>query len=542
MGSITDHLSHSIALDLLDEILDDFGLQRRSNGSNVTFAGEIPALASTKSEKINLSLIGSIPAVANAVAATQIYEARGGKPQDIEVDLSRGHNYLDADTGMTPTLNGQEITLDLVAGNPFIPGIYETSDGRHVIPSAVYVDLVYQWSTFLGCAVNASDVAAAIKKWHSSDLEKAAEQAGLPFALIQSEETWRATPQGQHMSKGPIVPYQKITSTPPRNLGANPKRPLEGLKVLCATHAIAGPSAGRTLAEHGASVLQVMYTHGFEHPFVFTYANLGCASTRLNFQKDADKEHMRKLIAEADVWIDSYRDGALSKFGFSDEDMLELNPSLIISHVRVYGTTGPWASKPGFDMQGSASSGMMAYCGDGLEKPSWPPGQVINDYTTGYFGALGIQAAVLRRMKEGGGYVLSPSLTGTAMAIVKYFKSERFPELELCKASPNPPLPLELETGLGLLRTLNPLPELSLTPVKYDPVTLAAMGSSLPVFPGDEIGYLGDEIGYNVGKAKPMRKEEVLAGMQKAIVKKMERLKQVAALFPKSDAKPQSLS
>ena len=107
-------------------------------------------------------------AVANAVAATQIYEARGGKPQDIEVDLSRGHNYLDADTGMTPTLNGQEITLDLVAGNPFIPGIYETSDGRHVIPSAVYVDLVYQWSTFLGCAVNASDVAAAIKKWHSS--------------------------------------------------------------------------------------------------------------------------------------------------------------------------------------------------------------------------------------------------------------------------------------------------------------------------------------------------------------------------------------
>lgn len=56
----------------------------------------------------------------------------------------------------------------MIAGNPFLGGIYETADGRHVVPSAVYVDLVNQWSTFLGCAVNAVDVAAAIKHWHSS--------------------------------------------------------------------------------------------------------------------------------------------------------------------------------------------------------------------------------------------------------------------------------------------------------------------------------------------------------------------------------------
>lgn len=55
----------------------------------------------------------------------------------------------------------------MIAGNPFIGGIYETKDGRHVVPSAVYVDLVYQWSTFLSCAVNPIDVAAAIKGWNS---------------------------------------------------------------------------------------------------------------------------------------------------------------------------------------------------------------------------------------------------------------------------------------------------------------------------------------------------------------------------------------
>jgi hypothetical protein len=55
-----------------------------------------------------------------------------------------------------------------MAGNPFINGIYETKDKRHVVPSAVYVDLVYQWSTFLRCGVNIEDVAAAIKKWNST--------------------------------------------------------------------------------------------------------------------------------------------------------------------------------------------------------------------------------------------------------------------------------------------------------------------------------------------------------------------------------------
>ena len=123
--------------------------------------------------------------------------------------------------------------------------------------------------------------------------------------------------------------------------------------------------AQRTLAEHGASVLQVIYTHGYEHSLVYTYANLGTASTRLNFNKAADRRRMWPLIADAHVYLDSYRPGAISKFGFTDDAMVEVNPQLIICHLRCYGTTGPWAAKPGFDMQGSASSGLMGVMGDG---------------------------------------------------------------------------------------------------------------------------------------------------------------------------------
>jgi hypothetical protein len=99
--------SHAITLQALDTILHDFGVSRKPDGSTISFVGEIPSAAETKSHKINLSLIGTIPSLANAVLATQIYEARGGRRQNIEVDLRRGHNYIDPDIGMTPSINGQ---------------------------------------------------------------------------------------------------------------------------------------------------------------------------------------------------------------------------------------------------------------------------------------------------------------------------------------------------------------------------------------------------------------------------------------------------
>jgi len=190
----------------------------------------------------------------------------------------------------------------------------------------------------------------------------AAGLAELPLAGVQSVESWKATEQGELLANVPIVPVKKAMSSPPSLLSNNVRCPLEGLKVLCVTHAIAGPSAGRTLAEYGASVLQIMYTHGFEYPFVYTYANLGCSSSRLDINKESDRVHMWKLVRDADVWIDSYRDGAMRKFGFTDDKLHEANSSLTISHFRVYGTEGPWAPKPKFDMQGSASSGLMALC------------------------------------------------------------------------------------------------------------------------------------------------------------------------------------
>lgn len=84
------------------------------------------------------------------------------------MDLRRAHNYIDPDIGITPSLNGQEITLDLVAGNPFSRNIFETRDKKWVVLSAVHVDLAYQWTAFLDCSMTESGVREATKKWDAA--------------------------------------------------------------------------------------------------------------------------------------------------------------------------------------------------------------------------------------------------------------------------------------------------------------------------------------------------------------------------------------
>lgn len=99
--------AHGRMLEILDTILNDFGLSRSNGSSRIELQGQIPAARETNSEHINMSLVGALPSLANAIAASQIFEARGGKAQTISVNLQRAHNYLDPDIGMTPTINGQ---------------------------------------------------------------------------------------------------------------------------------------------------------------------------------------------------------------------------------------------------------------------------------------------------------------------------------------------------------------------------------------------------------------------------------------------------
>jgi hypothetical protein len=165
-------------------------------------------------------------------------------------------------------------------------------------------------------------------------------------------------------------------------------------------------------------------------------------------------------------------------------------------------------------MQSSASSGLMVHCGGQLGIPSWPPGMVINDYTTGYLGALAVQTCILERMEKGGGYIVGPSLTGTAMSIFKFFKA---PSEDLATGEALGPEELGKATGMGYLKTLAPLPKLSLTPIEYK-FLLVPIGSSVPAFPGEENGY-------DILKQVPRENHQAVSDFAVPLIKRLAKLR-----------------
>jgi crotonobetainyl-CoA:carnitine CoA-transferase CaiB-like acyl-CoA transferase len=93
----------------------------------------------------------------------------------------------------------------------------------------------------------------------------------------------------------------------------------------------------------------------------------------------------------------------MAQFGFSPEELVSLRPGIIVVNVRCYGWGGPWFDRGGFDMLGTAASGLAVPEGvSGIR--AMPPTGLINDYITGYMGAAGATAALLKRAREGGSY------------------------------------------------------------------------------------------------------------------------------------------
>ena len=89
-----------------------------------------------------------------------------------------------------------------------------------------------------------ANIAAAIAKWDAAELEDTANAKGHTLCIARSPEEWLAHPQGSYLANEPVIAVRKIGDGPPLPL-ASAKRPLEGIRVLSLTHAIAGPVVGR---------------------------------------------------------------------------------------------------------------------------------------------------------------------------------------------------------------------------------------------------------------------------------------------------------
>jgi crotonobetainyl-CoA:carnitine CoA-transferase CaiB-like acyl-CoA transferase len=393
----------------LDDLLAEVGLSAAETGGTVSFAGEDPIVPAAH----RLGACIGIPIMAGAVAAVAFHRHRGGPDQDLGLDLRQAVHGVTPGAFWHPTLNGEVAPHPLVLDNPFLLTPYRTADGRWIMASGVYPHLAAKWCRFLDVPPDGAKVAAAIGRRDAFELEEAANAAGLPACVVRAPGEWLAHEQGALLASLPVIGLERIGDAPPRDFGPA-QRPFGGVGVLSFTQAIAGPTVGRTLAEHGAEVLCATRPNDYEHEFIYAEANVGSRSAYVDLGTPAGQDRAAALLPRADVVVNNHRTGSLERQGLEPRRLAERHPGLVQVSVTCYGSRGPWKRRGGFDMNGSAASGLMTLEGTEAE-PRLPVTGMINDYVTGYLGAAGASAALVKRATEGGSWHVTVNLTRSAM-------------------------------------------------------------------------------------------------------------------------------
>jgi crotonobetainyl-CoA:carnitine CoA-transferase CaiB-like acyl-CoA transferase len=210
------------------------------------------------------------------------------------------------------------------------------------------------------------------------------------------------------------------------------QRPFEGVRVIDATHVLAGPFAAYQLALLGADVIKV------EHPYdpdqsrltgtdrALGRRHMGTSyltqasnkrSLTLDLKQPAGQDIFKKLIATADVLVENYRPGALDALGLGYEAMAAINPRLIYASMSAFGQRGPRAQHTAYDYVIQATSGIMAMTGT----PDVNPikfGSPAIDYATGTTGAFALASALFQRERTGHGQRIDLAMLDVAMILM----------------------------------------------------------------------------------------------------------------------------
>jgi crotonobetainyl-CoA:carnitine CoA-transferase CaiB-like acyl-CoA transferase len=461
-------------LSALDGLLSDVELSRAEAGATVSFIGQDPILPAAH----RLGACIGIPIMGGAVAAVAFHRQRQGPSQNLSVDLRQAVHSINPGAFWHPTLNGEPAPHPLVLDNPFLITPYRTADDRWVMASGVLPHLAAKWCRFLDVPPDPARVAAAIASWNAFELEDAASTSGLPVCVVRRPAEWLGHEQGALLAGQPAIGLERIGDAPLRDFGPS-ERPFDGIRVLSFTHAVAGPTVGRTLAEQGADVLCATRPNDYEHEFIYAEANVGSRSAYIDLDSPVGQGRAAKLLANADVVVNNHRRASLERRGLDPYQLSERHPGLVYVSVTCYGSTGPWAHRGGFDMNGSAASGLMTTEGSEAA-PRLPVTSLINDYITGYMGAIGATAALVKCASEGGSWHVTVNLTRTAMWCGSLGLVD--PDLAGCddEHSLREPRPYDATSPLGDVHMLAPPVRFSHThPGWTDPV-LVPRGSSRP--------------------------------------------------------------
>jgi CoA:oxalate CoA-transferase len=208
-----------------------------------------------------------------------------------------------------------------------------------------------------------------------------------------------------------------------------PAGPLNGLTVIDLTRVLAGPYCTMLLADLGARVIKVEPPKVGDDsraigPFVkgksayFMSLNRGKESIALDLKEEADRAIFEKLLATADVLVENYRGGTMEKLGYGWEALHERFPRLIYAVASGFGHSGPYMTRPAYDMVVQGMGGVMSLTGH----PGGPPTRVgtsVGDLTAGLFTCIGVNTALYHRERTGEGMKIDVAMLDCQVAILE---------------------------------------------------------------------------------------------------------------------------
>lgn len=204
--------------------------------------------------------------------------------------------------------------------------------------------------------------------------------------------------------------------------------PLEGVRVVEYAQYVAGPLCGVLLADLGAEVVKVEPPtgDGYRHvlpaaPGVGRYfvpLNRGKRSVVVDLKTDEGLAASAGLLASADVVVHNFPPERAGRFGLGWDDVHAAHPALVVGRVTSFGTSGPLAGAPAYDLVAQARAGLLtAHASRGDTVPVRAGGIPMADLTAGFLLATGVLAALVRSRETGEGELVDVSLLAAALAV-----------------------------------------------------------------------------------------------------------------------------
>src|SRR5712672_1136631 len=449
-----------------------------TQAADVMFTGGADPVLPTP---FRIGAAGAATLAASGLAATELWQVRTGRCQRVTVDLRQATAALRS--GRYLALAGADVSS---ARNP-VMGVYPARDGRWSYLHCNFPNHRAAALSVLGVPEDREAVARAVVTWNAADLEEAIIAAKGAGGMARTQAEWARHPQGAAVAALPLMEIMRIGDSAPEPLPTG-NRPLSGIRVVDLTRVLAGPTCARTLAEHGADVMKITGAHLPSLGYQEWDTGHGKLSAELDLRDPGHVDILRGLVSKADVFSRGYRPDSLANRGLSPEELAAIRPGLVYVSLCAFGHTGPWASRRGFDTGVQTVSGITIRQAECVPKespaPQFYPVSAI-DYCTGYLMAFGTMAALARRTREGGSWLVRISLAQVGKWIV---------DLGEVPASALKGIPAEFtaselerwsmvsETPSGRLRHLKPAVQLSETP-PYWARPSVPLGYHRPVWP-----------------------------------------------------------